>query len=180
MNEVIGPTMLQEVWSGDSPKGTYKIIRVSKYTPFDLVFDKPNAGIKFDMSPESPEGMTWTVEGVIDTDIIANLGFEVESSRQGLTPPVMSEGNIMAIRKRFSGAIARNETNPDLWDIQLHVPVNNIYRFIDTVWHPRSSETPHPRGIWHLTRPGLDYRDVPEKKMQQEGGAVSLTVIPRV
>lgn len=134
------------------------------------------------MSPETPEGRVWTVEGTVDSDLIANLGLPFEQLRKGATPPVVSERNIMTIRRLHNGAVARNEADPSrLWDVQFHLPVDKIYDFLESVWRPSvGTDTDKVNNLWHLARPELPYRDLPEKLVSRSDGTVLLRVVPKI
>lgn len=172
MAEVDARTGLEIVWQKNGNRyREHSILRVPNDRAFVIEYSKPSLGLLLQLKPT--EALRWSVQGLVDGDTVANLGFHVNTQRRGQTPPIVTEEDIEGVRQFGS---VDSSGQPSLWQVDLEVPVNNIYAFLDQVWNPHVQETdPDPRRLWHLTKVGAGYKDIPQK----ESDWVGLRIIPQ-
>lgn len=127
-------TGFEIVWqSGNESVGAYSLLRVPNTAPSKLVYKKPAIGINIELAP-TESLFRWRVVGTLDPDTIENLGMKVTEPRDGDTPPFITNSDIEELRRY--GEVA---SSPDLqtnFRINLVVPTNNIYHFLNRVWRP--------------------------------------------
>lgn len=153
-----------------SSSSEYAIVQVPKGIPVVLMYDKPVLGISLDLTPDTE--LYWSVKGTVDADTFANLRLPVSEPRDGNLPPIVTDRDIQKAQERF-GKIEQDTENPGLFTVDLQVPVNNIYHFLDAVFQPRDREL---RNAWQLTEVGKSYMEIPTKRTSK----VTLTVKSQV
>jgi hypothetical protein len=157
--QVDGGADFRVIWKADrmGDKTAYSLVQVPVVEPVELVYSKPIAELDFTMSP-SGDGENWHLIGGIDSDIVELLGMPVQRRRVRSTAPVIGEANIGLLRN-YGNVDA---SDPEVLDVSLTVPVDNIAQLLDGLWNPKIART-QGRRLFSLEDNGTGNRILPQK-----------------
>jgi hypothetical protein len=156
-------TNLEVIWrSGEESRhAQYSLVKVPSDTPFKLTYEKPSKNIDIDLTPESL--FRWKITGKLDPDTLENLNLSISKPRQGNKPPVIEEADLEKIRQ--CGEITDISGDKTLFDTEIIVSVNNMYRFLYKVWRPVANTRKFQDFVpdYSLGQSNKKYRILPQK-----------------
>lgn len=170
-----GPDIFSFIYSSATDRVTYGLAVVPPRLAVQVEYLKPSLRIEVVLKPSMPSH--WQVEGLVDEDIVSNIGLSVTRRRIGRTKPLVTDSDID--KNQELGTFYR--IDEALFWIDCLIPPASVTRFFDIMWNP--ANVLRNAGIYMPPICLLDrasgMRVLPQKIVRTKNGVESTLLVKR-